>query len=574
MPTSQESLRVCDLSLEETYRILREGTESLLKGVDGQEFHRFSHAISEIRSVNGFLETLHLIWDAMSEERLREAIRNSATSIRTAIKNFPIQKLKRIADLPIDSTTQLPSYLTQTFRSLGPHLRMSANAMKAWISIPANESEFMNPDSVLETINKRGVTYGVLPNQIEAIFTERRFDTEVLVAVGKSPTIGRPGRIDFIVSISELSQIPKTLQDGSVSFKDIALFAFVQSGDVIARKTPPKPGQPGFKVTGEVIKPPNPQDVDFPPCENTLLSEDGLEMYAAIDGCISKKNGQIFLKPSLIVPGNVAYESGNIDSKVMVQVARDVLTGFSAKSERDLVIKGTVEGARLEAKGDIVIHGGVQGKDKAEIDASGDVSARFISHAKVSSFGVVMAEKSIMNSQVWSGQNVLVTSKNGEIVGGEIEADGDVISAIIGSDMGVRTVIRLGARLDDLGTMIVENQEKIAEQEESLDKCLEIIQLFKSQIEQAQDPPQDLQDALSKATDMRDAAHLNIERLQAENDGLQMQYDDSSKRSRMVRASKNILPGVVIDIQGVELTIDKPTGPATVIKQEIGRAHV
>ncbi len=47
---------------------------------------------------------------------------------------------------------------------------------------------------------------------------------------------------------------PKVLEDGSVDYKDMDTYQFVNEGDLLAEKTLPTEGEDGMSVTGRVIK--------------------------------------------------------------------------------------------------------------------------------------------------------------------------------------------------------------------------------------------------------------------------------------------------------------------------------
>jgi len=127
-------------------------------------------------------------------------------------------------------------------------------------------------------------------------------------------------------------------------------------------------------------------------------------------------------------------------------------------------------------------------------------------------------------------------------------------------------MIRLGGRLEDLSKLLEEVRDKIAQQEEAADQCEQVIDTLRHRAAEGMGSATELQEAMTRAEGMMATARQNLERLYAEQTNLQAQYEQSLRKARTVRVRKNIMPGTVIHIQGAELAIKRPTGPATVIK--------
>ncbi len=554
-------------TLSQGLHVLSEGCDTLFQELKKLTDPQLRHFITELESIRSFLKTLTLIQDTMDEERLRETLKNSVHSLRQLFEKIPPENRNELSAIQVDSACGLPDFLFHAFRYIGPSIRISKSEMKAWMSIDSRDAAFLTTDIVVQCLQQNGIVQGINVKKVQDIFTHSQFDQEIFIATGERAKQGKDGRIQYEVNVEDLSYAPKELESGQVSFKDIHLYAYVSSGDVIAKKIPPTPGKAGYTVTGRTLPPLPPQEAELTSFLNTKISEDGNTLIAAIDGCLTRQNGCLILQPTLKILGNVSYETGNIDSKVSVIIEKDVLTGFHVQSEEDVFVEGTVEGAKIEAKNGIVVKGGILGKDKADLEANGDISAKFISHATVSSLTNVIAEKEIINSKIWAGRQVILSSPAGEIVGGEIDADAMVSAGTIGSDLGVKTVIRLGGRIEELSTMMQETEGKIAQQEEIVDKCASIIEVLKSQIAESPTPSEEMSKSLDRARDMSQKAKEQFNKLQFELDGLRVQYEESMETLRSVRAQKNIMPGTEIEIQNVELTINEPTGPATIVKQ-------
>ena len=548
-------------------RLLKEGVNRLIQEFQKLPKLKSTHYFVEIEDLKSFLDTLSLIWDTMPKERLHETLRNAVKAIRKTFQKIPKFLSAEIATLNVDSTGTIPDFLCQVFQLIGPTVRISANEMIAWVYLEPDEAIFFTPETLLTSLQRIGIVAGIQESNLRDLFTHSLFGKEIPIARGKNPEPGQDAMIEYIAKLDDLGYTPKVLVDGKLSYKDICLFLYVSAGDTIARKIPPIPGNPGYTVTNRIIPPLEPNDVDFPEIDCTYLSKDETRLIAEADACITKKNGRIFVRPTMKIQGDVSFGTGNINSKVSVVVEHDIITGFSVVSEKDVLVQGTVEGARIESKGDIVVNGGIRGGEKALVESNGQVTAKYITHARVNCLGNITAATEILHSRLETGGRVMVTGVPGHILGGEINADADVVANQIGSEVGVKTVIRLGGRTQELVALLLETQEKIAEQEEITDKCRQIIDTLKMQSTRFPTPPADITQAITKTGEMLATARQNLEQFNAQNDSLQTQYEESVKQSRTVRARQNIMPGTTIQIQEAELTIQEPTGPVTVVKQ-------
>jgi uncharacterized protein len=567
MKTQANDSTIHTIPYGEIIQVLNHGSESFLKEFKSVPKANLQSYYIEIENINQFLETLSFIQETMPSERLHDTLHNTVHSFKKSINNIPRAILTKFTEIPLDAKSGLPDFIVKIIHLLGPNIRISKNEMTTWVSINSEEVVFYNPEILMACLKNFGIKKGLLDDQIRDIFEKKLYDEEVCIAKGMSPVMGEDGHIKYMVDIDDLGQKPKELSSYKVSFKDIKLYEYMSEGDVLAKKIPPKPGKSGFTVTGRTISPIEAQEAVFPEMDFTKISDNDNHLLVTEDSCIKKINGALHLEPSLRIPESVSYKTGNISSKVAVIVDHDVLSGFSIISEKSIQIAGIVEGAKIEAKGSIIIRGGIQGKEKAVIDCNGDITARFISNATSNSLGNTVVESEIVNSHVWSAGQVFVTGHPGNIVSGEINADSDVVANSIGSDLGIKTTIRIGGRAQDLATMLRETQDKIAKQEEAVDKCTQIIDVLRMRESQSPISNKDVIKSLHQAEEMLEKAKKNSEELFVENDNLQKQYEDSIQKSRTVRARVNIYPGTVIDIQGVEFIVKTPTGPTMFLKQ-------
>ncbi|MFH1742339.1 MAG: FapA family protein [bacterium] len=316
---------------------LATGVDGLIRELRKSPELKKSHAINDFEGVGGFLRTLELVGDTMPQERLREAVRNTVKSIHKSFEQLPRNAVAKIPGIKIDRSSGRLDFLCQVVRLLGPDIRIAGNEMAAWIRLDPDEKSFFTPESVIESLQQRGIVFGIDEEEIRNAFTSSTPGVEVCAAKGQVPVQGQDGSIEYKVNVEDLGRIPKIMEAGRASFKDLELFTYVAAGDVLAVKIPQTPGTPGSTVTGRKIQSLESEEAEFPECKNTRISDDNKYLLATLDGAVSKRAGMLVLEPSLRVATDVSYETGNIDSKVLVSVAGDIRSGFPCAATETFV---------------------------------------------------------------------------------------------------------------------------------------------------------------------------------------------------------------------------------------------
>ena len=116
-----------------------------------------------------------------------------------------------------------------------------------------------------------------------------------------------------------------------------------------------------------------------------------------VDGHVSLVDDKVFVSDVYSVE-DVSTATGNIDYQGDVEVKGNVCENFSVKTRGNVFVQGVVEGATIEAGGNIVIARGMHGQNKGKLKAGGNVIAKFISAAQVETGGYVEAEQ-ILNAK-------------------------------------------------------------------------------------------------------------------------------------------------------------------------------
>ena len=176
---------------------------------------------------------------------------------------------------------------------------------------------------------------------------------------------------------------------------------------------------------------------------NITTSEDGLRLISDVDGFATLEGDKVFVSNLYEVPADVDNSTGDIEFNGGVIVKGNVRTGFKVKAAGNIEVFGVVEGADLDAGGDVILHRGIQGMSRCRIKAHGNLVSKFIESANVYVDGNINAD-SILNSQVSAHGDIVVTGKGGNIIGGNVRSTTLIEATTIGTAMGVATTVEVG----------------------------------------------------------------------------------------------------------------------------------
>ncbi|MBZ4665486.1 FapA family protein [Mahella sp.] len=322
-------------------------------------------------------------------------------------------------------------------------ISISRDAMEAYMCIfPEDGGKPCDMDMVRNAIDKAGIKYGINWDAIESALQQGLFNQNILIAKGNEPINGQNGYIEYTVQLDADAK-PRILEDGTVDYKHLDLIKNVRKGDVLARRIPPTSGTAGRTVLDKEIPAKDGKPVNLLGGKNTAISEDGDTLIASIDGQVVIRDGKISVLPVYEVPADVDNSIGDIEFVGNVKIKGNVRTGFSIKAAGDVEVMGVVEGATIISDGSIVLRSGVQGMNKAVLEAGADIIARFVENAHLEAGHDVVAD-AIMHSYIKAGNSVTADGRRGLIVGGNIKAAMAINARNIGSFMATATELEVG----------------------------------------------------------------------------------------------------------------------------------
>lgn len=216
---------------------------------------------------------------------------------------------------------------------------------------------------VLEQIARMRVRAGIDEDAILMALEERPYCTDIVVARGKLPTPGRDGSIVYHFDTDNTVR-PELREDGTVDFFKLNNLHQCTKGQVLAEIIPEEKGENGFDVYGSVLLAREVKKAVFDHGRNLEKSKDGLKLISMVDGHVSLVDRAVFVSDVYSVE-DVGTSTGNIEYHGDVEVKGNVCENFSVKTEGNVYVSGVVEGAVIEAGGNIIIARGMHGQNKA-----------------------------------------------------------------------------------------------------------------------------------------------------------------------------------------------------------------
>jgi uncharacterized protein len=358
-------------------------------------------------------------------------------------------------------------------------LRIQKDKMKAFYIIhPSKFKKIPTVQDIEENLIKLKiytlVDKNTLAHDLEQIDVDVQQVHRIKVAQGKEV---KDGFNEYFTPLIDFEKkAGKIMEDGSIDFKEIGSIVEIKQRQAILKKIPSEKPEDGFDIYGQKVQGSMKETEGYKVGNNIVPSIDPNIYASTIDGCLEVAQKTVSVSPISVVKGDVSYESGNIDFHGSVHIKGSVLPGFIVKAKGDVVISQMVTDAIIEAGGDVTVKLGIEGKGNTKIIAGGKVKANFIINSKVEAMGEIEVEDSIINSNVFSNDKILVTDKHGKIIGGETTALYEIQAKISGVPNENKTVLIVGKNIF-IEKELVEIKNKLLSIK---DKIEEITQKIKS----------------------------------------------------------------------------------------------
>lgn len=431
-------------------------------------------------------------------------------------------------------------------------LTIAEDGMSATVRFyPASETgKRMSFDELFRDLHFKNVKSGIQMQTLQNHFqSEGIYCTDLIAAKGKEPRHGTDARIEYYFN-TDLHAKPAMNEDGSVDYFNLNVINYCKKGDVLARIIPEDPGDFGVNIYGNRIKPRDVKKAVLKFGKNILLSDDRLSISSLVDGHVMLADSDVFVSDVYTVE-NVDTATGNIDFTGSVQVNGNVAANYVVKAGGDVVINGVVEGAYVEAGGNIIIARGMNGMSKGTLKAGGNIVAKFLENATAEAAGYVTTESSL-HSNIIAGTEVIVSGKRGFITGGRVQAADKIEAKTIGAVMGAATLVEVGVN-PKLKERFLQLQKEITDIVNSIKGAQPTVVNFATKKARGVKFTENQITYVKKV-----AAQLEEDKKRLESKNNEMlklqQLFDPSKRAVVV-VTGEVYPGTTITINDVSMTV-------------------
>jgi uncharacterized protein len=410
----------------------------------------------------------------------------------------------------------------------------------------------ISADYLRSYLQSNRVLNGIKESVLAEIESAPRYGRPLVVAEGTRAHDGADAHVEYNFRL-EKDSVTLREKDGRIDFKDISKVENVVAGQLLARKVPAEPGQPGQTVTGSTIPATRGKDCEVVVGKNVKLSEDGLSVLAEINGQVLLLGGKINVEPVYTIPGDVNLHTGNILFLGSVIVKGNVEDGFSVKAAGHIEVFGSVGKCVIDAEGDIVVHQGIAAKTEGQVRCGRSLYSKFIEHARVDAGEYVVVTDGIVHSQVDANKMILCQGKRAQIVGGRLRASEEINSKILGSVAGTETLLEVGYDPRSKERLVALEGEK-----KTVEKSLEEIDLNIKTLENLQRvqkklPPEKAQ-YLAEQNEQRSGLLRQLEEASREIGSINAHLASLNTVGK-ISASERVYPGVKLTIKSGALAV-------------------
>ncbi len=341
----------------------------------------------------------------------------------------------------------------QDVPSIRSPVSITEDRMRAYVELrsPGADEQGLAVEEIGAALTAAGVVHGVRPAEIERALEmlnlRGSLPRPICLARGDAYEAGRPAHLELAIG-AELTAGTVGRGEGQIDFRERSSVKNVCAGQLIATWSPATPGTPGCRVDGTPLPTEKVESRPVKAGKNVAVheQEDGSLTYEAeIDGMLDVGNGsELSVVDVLQIDGDVDYGTGNLNATGAIVIRGSIRSTFRVASEKDVIVHGSIEDARVEAGGAIEVQQGIVGGEFGFVTAESTLQCTHAQNAKIRAGGDVTIGRMDIGSEIRSGGRILATAANGILRGGRYSALNGLEARELGSEYGVPTWIQVG----------------------------------------------------------------------------------------------------------------------------------
>lgn len=439
-----------------------------------------------------------------------------------------------------------------------------AKAQPHFGGVPFNKAQ------VESKLREAGVNPGCWDHAALQQLVKATSSAEYKIANSIVPEAGTDSKFIALVE-GVIKHPPSKVEHGKVNQYEVYDFVVVEPGTLLMRRIPATPGIDGMDVNGTLLPATAGKHESFTKDMPGVVRDDNDNnlLIASTKGHPVVTATGVSLDEVLKLQ-SVDMRTGNVNFDGSIYVAGDVSASVNLKATGDVIIKGSVAQANIQADADILISGGAVNPEPHQdqmphvicLEAGGNIEAKFVSGAQLKTGGDVVVKEYIGFSTTQADGQVLVGQSGGKgtIYGGSCHAYDAVLANRLGSKSSVPTLISVG-----LITSTKKCQSELDDELASLEEQGKKVQLLleKTRCESPMSTPSDKQaeaqlaalkpldeTLCDKLSNTLNAINEQQRKTQHALADLAKQLDVAAKASIFV--TKEIRAGVSLQINGVQ----------------------
>lgn len=277
--------------------------------------------------------------------------------------------------------------------------------------------------------------------------------------------------LDFIVDAN-----------GKIDYRRRSGQPAVEAGELLAKITPAREGKPGADVFGRRIPVgrPNHLRILLGPNVEEKRDEGVHYYYATAAGRVRWASNVLAVDDVLTISADIGLETGHIKHHGALIINGDVLTGSRIEAQGDIEIHGSIEPSDIQTGGSLTVEQGIAGTKGRRIIVGGGVRAKFLMEVDMEAGGDIIVDSEIIHSNLKSCGRV--SMPNGRLIGGVVSAQKGMDIKEAGNALNAPTRLVVG---EDFRQMreLEERKQKNVQQKARLEEIRKTLEGFNSKQE-------------------------------------------------------------------------------------------
>lgn len=408
-----------------------------------------------------------------------------------------------------------------------------------------------------QVLKDEHVKYGIDEDLLFEIAANKLYDKVFTVARGVEAKNGEDGYVkNMYEQVKKL--VPRTLEDGSVDYRDLGLVVNVQQNDIICEITYETEGEKGMNVFGQEILPLPGKPPVVPQGVNTVLSADKTKLYASESGNLIFKGGNFSVETTFTIHEDVCVATGNINFLGDIVINGSVQEGFTVTAGKSITVKGMVTGAVLSAQGDITVKNGVFNSTLASM---GNINIGFGENNTIAAKGD-LTSTSLIGCKIKIEGSLDCTKKPGVLVGGECSVMGNFTVAQLGHKNYIHTVVSIGS----ITNLVMEKdslEKQCAEIDETISKINTSIEFLQEKKRNGEHLDESKEAFISSAIRMKVQKAMDKKPIRARIEEIDRIIN--AKEEVTVKVLKHVYPNVRINLNSFTTTTSAEYGVCRIV---------